>query len=59
MKRRTDKPRPICLVCGKPIGIKGCGFPKRESSAPKPLEIKVENLEHELEAKLRERGVIK
>ena len=53
------KPRPLCLVCGKPISAANCGFPKRDAAPPvPPLVIDVETLQRELEIKLRERGVI-
>jgi len=59
MTTQQEKPRPLCLVCGKSISTKNCGFEKRErETLTSPLVINVEDLQHELEVALRERGVI-
>lgn len=56
LNRKMNKPRPLCLVCGKPISAANCGFPKKPRAEIKLTEEADRILA--LEQRLREKGWI-
>jgi len=50
------KPRPLCLVCGKPISTENCGVEKKAKS----IELKIDEAELEtaLAKRLKDKGII-